>query len=73
MPSCQDCRWWTQDWKGIAPNEGACMIARSEPDRDGHSRPVVTNTPMRAIGNDGHVAGTLITRRGFRCAAFAPR
>ena len=54
-------------------DEGACMIARSEPDRDGVCRPLFRDAQMRAVGNDGHVAASLITRSGFRCAQFESR
>jgi hypothetical protein len=49
------------------------MAARTEPDDDGVPQAIILNTPMRAVGNDGHVAASLFTRGGFACAQFAPR
>ena len=73
MSSCRECRWWTQGWRDLHDDEGACMVARTEPDKDGIARTIISDTPMRAVGNHGHVAGSLFTRGGFLCALFAPR
>lgn len=73
MRSCEDCRWWTRGWKGLREAEGACMISRTEPDAEGNCYPVVPDSQMRAVGNDGHVAATLFTQARFVCAQFAPR
>jgi hypothetical protein len=73
MSSCRECRWWTREWKDLQENEGACMIARTEPGRDGVLRPIIADTPMRAVGNDGDVAGSLITRSNHTCAQFVLR
>jgi hypothetical protein len=71
--NCGECRWWTQDWKGLDQREGACMIARTEPDDDGRCRPVVERSRMRAVGNGGGVSASLFTRIDFTCADFSPR
>jgi hypothetical protein len=73
MPSCRECHWWTQDWTDLPDDEGACMIARTEPGSDGVSRPIIADAPMRAVGNDGHVGGSLITHGEFVCARFERR
>ena len=73
MASCQDCRWWTKEWATVSAREGACMISRTEVAADGLTRPVVRNTPFRALANSGHVAAVLVTDLDFVCAQFAPR
>jgi hypothetical protein len=73
MPSCRECSWWTQGWKGLPEDEGACMVARTEPDSDGVCHSIVPDTRMYAVANEGHVAATLFTHDDFHCAHFAPR
>jgi hypothetical protein len=73
MSSCRECCWWTQDWKDLPADEGVCMIARTETGSDGVPRSVIADALMRAVGNDGHVAGWLFTHSAFACAQFERR
>lgn len=74
MASCIDCRWWSsEDWKRKPAEEGSCMAARTEPDGKGHARPLVAGTRMRAVGNGGSVAASLLTHGDFFCAQYLPR
>ncbi len=49
------------------------MIARTEPGSDGIPRSVIADALMRAVGDDGHVAGWLFTHSVFACAQFERR
>ena len=59
--------------KWLSSDEGACMVARTEPGGDGVCRPVIPTTRMRAVANDGDGAASLVTRGDFQCAQFARR